>query len=230
MIGKEHLFTELEPERTVKLHLGLIKDINLNLYPPHRVHYLIYALLHGLKLPSVQAMDRSDIRNSKKAGAERAAKVIKRPGRTLASVPLKVRRMFVLPEKVGSPPIVMPVRRARGARKVVYSKQPAYRKGRVFPPRKPISLPNGLLRNNKTNKTLKVRKEVFQVRSPTEIALKAERERFREEVEKFRKKSVNSPQNAKKGMPEYFRKRKANQQRRRKEKHELIKSNRNALV
>ena len=60
---EEETFTELGPQKTFKLHIGMIKDVNLNLYPPNRLHYLIFALQHGLKPPTVASMDRSEKRN-----------------------------------------------------------------------------------------------------------------------------------------------------------------------
>jgi hypothetical protein len=72
----------------------------------------------------------------------------------------------------------------------------------------------------------KQKEKAFVAHASEWIQLKAERQKFCEEIEVFRKDHMNSE---KKGLPEYFRKRKENQQRRRKEKHALIFNNQEAL-
>jgi hypothetical protein len=57
---------------THKLHVGMLKDLDLEVYPPFRTHYLAYALQFGLKLPSVATMNRCEKRNQQKAGVDKA--------------------------------------------------------------------------------------------------------------------------------------------------------------
>jgi hypothetical protein len=58
------------------------------------------------------------------------------------------------------------------------------------------------------------------------VQLKAERQKFQQQIEEYRKTYV-APDSK---IPEYFKKKKAHQKERRKEKHELIKANRAKLV
>lgn len=53
---EENLFQQ---QPTVKLHLGLLNNINLALYPKEKTHYLAYALQHGQELPSAASMNAS---------------------------------------------------------------------------------------------------------------------------------------------------------------------------
>ena len=100
--------------------------------------------------------------------------------------------------------------------------KPAYIPGKVFPPRKPIEIPEEIEPKQKRITAPKQREKVFVVHQPEWIQLKAERSKFREEIEEYRKNYMK-PES--KPLPEYFRKRRDNQKRRRKEKQDLIASN-----
>ena len=100
--------------------------------------------------------------------------------------------------------------------------KPAYISGKVFPPRNPIEIPEEIEPKQKRITAPKQREKVFVVHQPEWIQLKAERSKFREEIEEYRKNYMK-PES--KPLPEYFRKRRDNQKRRRKEKQDLIASN-----
>lgn len=124
------------------------------------------------------------------------------------------------------------LRRLRGAVRVIKNPLPVYRAGRVYPPRKSLSLPSEITRKQRVLKGEKTRKSAFSVHSPEEIQLKAERKKFMQEIEEYRKKVLGKQGviEQKKVVSEHYKKKKQRQKGRRKEKHELIKSNRKALV
>lgn len=139
----------------------------MRLYHGHRVHYLVYALQHGLKPPSAKSMDRSDRRNFAKSGETKADKVIGRRRRIQPSSYEAYRYRFDVPKKFGSPPVKLVVgRERRGAVRVVHSKEPVFRKRRVFPPRKPISLPAEFVAKTHQKKVKKAKQTALIIRSP----------------------------------------------------------------
>ena len=145
----------------------MLEGIDLDLYPPHKTHYLAYALQFGLKPPNAKSMNKSETKNQKKAGNDKVDQLV---GRVRAVRPF--RKVFVLPNRFGDQPVKMPVyydRRRRGAARVEkkkVSKLPVYRKGQVYPKRKPISYPEEIVRKYKVKKSEKTRKKAFMIHSP----------------------------------------------------------------
>jgi hypothetical protein len=161
--NKEECITEVETFPR-KLHVELLKEINLSHYPPNKTHYLAYALQFGLRLPSVTSMKRSEKRNAQKSGAGKAASATgRKQPRQLLGV---LRGRFFIPSVFGGQPIKVAAAFARRGPRVEYSKAPTYRKGRVYPPRKPIALPVERVQKVKQAKVAKVRKPIFVTRCP----------------------------------------------------------------
>lgn len=167
-------------------------------------------------------MDRSEMKNSKKNQNDKAAKILGRPLNLLGM--MKKFRYFSLPNKFGAQPV--PVRNRlplRGKVKVI-----RYHPKRVQKYSKPISLPKELIRKNRGTRLPKTRIRAVKICSPEELILKAERTKFIELIEKYRSSHPGKPVH--KSTPLYFLKKKACQARRRKEKHQLIKDNKDDLV
>ena len=76
--------------------------------------------------------------------------------------------------------------------------------------------------------------KIYSPKSPEDVTLKAERMRFMQEIEVYRKKIKGDKPIEKKADDKvrsgYYKRKKEKQKIRRKEKHELIKNNRKALV
>lgn len=132
------------------LHVGMLKNIDLNLYPKEKTHYLAYALQFGLKPPSKATMMRSERRNMIKSGTKKAAEAT---GRLTNVDPTLIRikkKGFTVPDRFGEKIIAKNLRggrrrggmrnRGKGHQKVAV-KNPVVLPGRVIPSRKPISLP-----------------------------------------------------------------------------------------
>ncbi len=113
----------------VPLHLGLLKDINLDLYPKERTHYLAYALQNGLQPPSVISMNRSEARNQRKSGADKANQATGRIVNVIKRT-IKGKKRFILPERFGVPKAMMGYqpRKLRRGKKAVRGKGKAQRK------------------------------------------------------------------------------------------------------
>lgn len=93
---------------------------------------------------------------------------------------------------------------------------------------KPISLPKEVERKNRGKRLPKQRTKAIKIYSPESLILKAERAKFQVEIEKYRQSHPGVVPH--KETPLYFIKKKASQVRRRKDKHKLIKDNKEALV
>ena len=159
--------TQLEERQ--KLKLKMLRGINMTLYPPHRVHYLAYALQHGIKPPSLKTMDRCDRRNAHKSGSTQANKITKRriaiPRYNMGNLNSS-RPYFNIPKRFGPQPVKQFSFRERGAAKVIHPKGPVFRKRRVFPQRKPISLPAEFVAKIRTKKTMKAKQTAITIHSP----------------------------------------------------------------
>ena len=105
----------------VPLHLGLLKDINLDLYPA-------YALQNGLQPPSVISMNRSEARNQRKSGADKANQATGRIVNVIKRT-IKGKKRFILPERFGVPKAMMGYqpRKLRRGKKAVRGKGKAQR-------------------------------------------------------------------------------------------------------
>jgi hypothetical protein len=76
----------------------------------------------------------------------------------------------------------------------------------------------------------KPKSSAFKISSPEGVVLKCARADCKASLEKWRKEKPPTIETVLDVTPEYFRKKKANQKRRRLEKHNLIKKNRRALI
>lgn len=155
----------------------MLKGIDLSLYPKERTHYLAYSLQFGLKLPSATTMNRSEARNKIKKGADVADVVTRRaPVRRMHRRVVKI--AFFLPNKFGPQPLKP---RSRAIKSKV-NKVIAYRPRRAIPGRKPISLPEEIVRKQLKMASPKKTNYAFRSRAPEWIALKADRLRFMAEI------------------------------------------------
>lgn len=118
----------------------MLKDIYLERYPKEKTHYLAYALQFGLKPPSVASMKRSEKKNQIKVVVDKAEEAT---GKVLKVYRRK--RGFVVPKRYD--PAVLQDRKSKRVNRLIKNTRkkvkkgkirPAYRKGMVFPPRKPI--------------------------------------------------------------------------------------------
>lgn len=144
-----------------KLHVGMLHNIDLSLYPKERTHYLTYALQFGLKPPSAATMNRSQARNKIKKGSDVADTATKRiPARIMQRRIAKLR--FLLPNKFGP----QPSRPRARAMNIKATKSIAYRPWRAIPGRKPISLPQEIIRKQLRVPNLKKTNNAFRSRAP----------------------------------------------------------------
>ena len=122
----------------------MLKDLNLDHYPKEKTHYLAYALQFGLKPPSNATMRRSEKKNQVKAGVNK-----KEDDTGVHQLFMRKKRGFRVPLRYDKD--VFKDRRFRRRNRLINNTRkkvkkgkvkPAYKKGMVFPPRKPISIPD----------------------------------------------------------------------------------------
>lgn len=173
---EENLFQQ---QPTVQLHLGLLNNINLALYPKEKIHYLAYALQHGQEIPSIATMNTSEAGNKVKSGAEKASTVTARKSNLSKGPPILIRnpfslglqpmsRVIHLPIKFGLQPRVFSLPMKFGPQPRALRGQTAikdYRYGRVIP-KAAISLPSELSKTTRARRAPKIAKACFKTRSP----------------------------------------------------------------